>query len=129
MKANRSINLATVGEAVRSYWPRRDPDDENEEDMKVKSGTSFATPIAAATAAFLLSFAQRYLPEIAENFKTFDNMRNLIETICQESTHLDYVAPDFCSLYLSKNPDNLFGKGQEKIMEVFRKSLVPLARG
>jgi len=66
-------NFMTLGEAVESAWPRAlcaNPW------KKRKSGTSFATPVAAGIAAFLLLYAQQTLPpEQAAQFKQYDKMR------------------------------------------------------
>jgi subtilisin family serine protease len=48
-------NFATLGQAVKSAWPTTLQ--EGEEPERRKTGTSFATPIAAGVAACLLEFA------------------------------------------------------------------------
>ena len=69
-------NFMTLGEAVESAWPRSlcaGPP------WKMrKSGTSFATPIAAGIAAFLLLYAMQNLPpEDAKKLRQFDKMVDL----------------------------------------------------
>ncbi|SPO02494.1 uncharacterized protein DNG_05167 [Cephalotrichum gorgonifer] len=60
-------NFLTLGEAVEGAGKKR------------KSGTSFATPIAAGIAAFLLLYAYQNLPPgEARRFKEYDKMRDLL---------------------------------------------------
>jgi hypothetical protein len=53
--------------------------------MTRKSGTSFATPIAAGIAAFLLPYAMQNLPlEAARRFRQFDKMEVLLYHLSNE---------------------------------------------
>jgi hypothetical protein len=75
-------NFLTLGEAVESAWPRA------LSEMpwtKRKSGTSFATPIAAGIAAFLLMYAWQALPEeAASKLKEHDKMRDCLAHMSHE---------------------------------------------
>ncbi|KAF2737107.1 subtilisin-like protein, partial [Polyplosphaeria fusca] len=59
--ARPGLNFATLGEEVESDWPLpllEDAERESGVSTKRKSGTSFATPIAAGIAALVLEFAR-----------------------------------------------------------------------
>jgi hypothetical protein len=77
-----SLNLAIVGEAVQSYWPENLCDASMTDQMAVKSGTSYATPIAASLAAFLLLFVQRNLDaDAVRKIKKFKYMKRAIRAV------------------------------------------------
>ncbi len=61
-------NLATLGCGILSCW------DGNHESI---SGTSFATPVAAAIAANVLEYARRVLPAGEDQFRGYRNMKTL----------------------------------------------------
>lgn len=114
-----AINLATVGEAVESAWPLR-LCDASESGLKHKSGTSYATPIAAAIAAFLLQYVRLYLPEHAHMFKRPPRMKSVLRKISQRSSK-DRDGYQFIAV--SCYSDNLFGKEQEFINYTLRDML------
>ena len=121
-----AYNFATVGEAVQSFWPKHlcNPD---EAAVKTKSGTSFATPIAASIAAFLLLYARVNLatePEIAKGLKGYQAMESLLFEVCQSSrpkTDRD----GYQYLFLSRYPDSFFGEDRdgEEINNRFRRCI------
>jgi hypothetical protein len=84
-------NFMTVGEAVQSAWPRSlcaTPW------MARKSGTSFATPIAAGIAAWLLLYAMQTLPlGAARRFKQFDKMEDLLFHLSNERNGYNVLTP------------------------------------
>lgn len=100
-------NFSTLGEAVRSSWPVELCDLEKDpEAMIYKSGTSFATPIAVAMAAFLLLYArQNLLPVDAGLLKRTANMKAVLNLISESRKGYSYIAP-------SMAPDSFFGKGK-----------------
>ncbi|GAM36943.1 hypothetical protein TCE0_022f06439 [Talaromyces pinophilus] len=119
------INFATVGEAVESSWPGHlsqspeslEIDCEDGDDTQggaetprvppteVKSGTSFATPIAASIAAFLLRYAKTHLdPEHVQQLKRHSVMRSVLKCMAGPKRK------EFYYLTLRSNPDHLFGK-------------------
>lgn len=75
-------NFLTLGEAVESAWPKALS---KEPWLERKSGTSFATPIAAGIAAFLLLYAYQTLPwKDAQKFKEHDKMRDWLFHVSNE---------------------------------------------
>ena len=75
-------NFLTLGEAVESAWPKALSENPW---TKRKSGTSFATPIAAGIATFLLPYAYQTLPlEDALKFKEHDKMRDWLFHVSNE---------------------------------------------
>lgn len=62
-------NFATLGDTVRSHWDGK---------SRCISGTSFATPVAAAVAANVLEFARQHLArDHADVFARYGVMRRL----------------------------------------------------
>jgi len=107
-------NFATVGEAVESNWPRHLCTDESSV-MKVKSGTSFATPIAASIAAFLLLYARAYLsPDEAQLMKRHSVIKSVLREI-SATTGARADRDGYQYLFLNECGDNFFGKGEEYI--------------
>ncbi|KAF2636034.1 subtilisin-like protein [Massarina eburnea CBS 473.64] len=120
------INFATVGEAVESSWPNhlsRSPaklpngkglkgqdtkggvDFSPDCSVEVKSGTSFATPIAASLAVFLLQYAKKNLePKFVAQLKRYGTMQSVLK--CLAGTKRG----GFYYLTLRIHPDHLFGK-------------------
>lgn len=70
------LNLATLGDAIKSAWPYVNASDPR---FVRKSGTSFSTPIAAAFAAVVLLYVRQRLPDKAAVFKWHDKMREVFE--------------------------------------------------
>ncbi|KAF3019351.1 hypothetical protein E8E14_010685 [Neopestalotiopsis sp. 37M] len=105
-------NFATIGEAVESSWPVRLCDkDSNESCVAWKSGTSFATPIAAGIAAFLLQYTDENLdPKCVALLRRPRGMRAVLKEISRKSQGFDYVAPKL-------HPDHLFGKDPEYVKQ------------
>ena len=80
------------------------------EAMIYKSGTSFATPIAVAIAAFLLLYARQNLsPAEAVLLKRTAGMKAVLNLISESRKGYSYIAP-------SMVPDNFFGKEKPFIM-------------
>ena len=125
------INLATVGEAVESAWPvhlccrdehgeaERGGQDDEGAFSTIKSGTSYATPIMAGIAAFLLLYTRLNLPDMAHLLRNRNRMMALLQRIAQKDrrggTRDGYHFVDV-SLY----HDSLFGKDKVYIDQVIR---------
>jgi len=104
------INLATIGEAVESAWPVHLCDKKtNPTFVKYKSGTSYATPIAAGIAAFLLQYAKLHLEGQLDKLKRQSRMKAVLRKIAQKSQE-SKPRDDYHYVALSLHPDNLFGK-------------------
>lgn len=111
-------NFSTLGEAVKSSWPVGLCElEKNPEAMVYKSGTSFATPIAAATAAFLLLYARQNLsPAEAALLKRTAGMKAVLNLISESRQGFSYIAP-------SMAPDSFFGKGKPFIMATMTQAI------
>lgn len=109
------INLATVGEAVESAWPVHLCDDvSNPSCINYKSGTSYATPIAAGIAAFILQYARLHLPEKADMLKRQKRMKAVLRRVAEKGP--SYKARDgYHFIDLSLYADSLFGKDKRFI--------------
>ncbi|KAF6830083.1 pfs domain-containing protein [Colletotrichum musicola] len=108
------LSLATVGEAVESAWP--------DDRVESKSGTSYATPIMAGIAAFLLQYAKIHIPDKVSALKKRKGMKAVLKKIAEKGERYksrdDYNFVDV-SLYW----DGLFGKQKEFIDMTIRNVL------
>ncbi|OCK74584.1 subtilisin-like protein [Lepidopterella palustris CBS 459.81] len=120
-------NIATVGQAVESAWPVHLCDEKtNPTFVKYKSGTSYATPIAAGIAAFLLQYAKLHLREDQlEKLKRQSGMKAVLRKIAQKSQE-SKLRDDYYYVALSLYSDNLFGKTEgfikETIIDILKNS-------
>ncbi|OPB42086.1 hypothetical protein A0O28_0032030 [Trichoderma guizhouense] len=83
----RGYNFTTLGVAVKSTWNKQ---------VVYKSGTSFATPVAAAFAADILEFAN-FRCELSEEDRKLlykrDGMLEVLRVISRERDKYDYIQP------------------------------------
>lgn len=118
-----TLNLATIGESIESAWPTFLCNDQSTPPKYVKSrsGTSYATPIMAGIAAFLLQYARIHLPaEEALKFKNKENMEALLKKCAERGPN--YAMRDgYFYVELSLNRHNLFGGRLEDITTRYRK--------
>lgn len=117
-----NVNFATVGEAIESAWPFQlcGP---GEKFVKYKSGTSFATPIAAGIAIFLLQYARLYLGDThLARLKRHSGMKSVLRKMASKA-EASRNRDDYSYLALSLHPDNLFGKNEDFIKATIEESL------
>lgn len=112
-----SVNLSTVGEGIDSAWPVHLCDEvENPSFETVKSGTSYATPIVAGIAGFLLLYTRVNLPNVADILKRRDKMEKLLKRVAWKGS--GYEPRDgYHFIDLSLYADSMFGKTKEYINE------------
>ncbi|OCL14569.1 subtilisin-like protein [Glonium stellatum] len=108
-------NFAMLGEEVNSTWPLqliKEAEREENGGTKRKSGTSFATPIAAATAALVLEFARQpplsNNPKVAEYLKKFSGMQEVFMLMSERKEGKFYY------VYPWKLLNSTFGKGTSR---------------
>lgn len=85
---------------------------------EVKSGTSFATPIAASIAAFLLRFARTHLDaNHAEQLTKHSVMRSVLKCLAGPKRQKFYY------LTLRHDPEHLFGQSLDGIKWSIKKAI------
>ncbi|KLO93195.1 Uncharacterized protein LW93_6189 [Fusarium fujikuroi] len=98
------VNFCLLGENVESHWPVGTGG--HNEDMRVMSGTSVATPIAAGIAVSLLSLVRQQekdLPTGSDRLgwwlKDFDFMKGVLKSMRKGNKYdcYDYIPPHFLS--------------------------------
>jgi hypothetical protein len=116
-KGNMS-NFATIGEAVESCWPEYiDPNDENPASTRHRSGTSYATPIAASIAGFLLSYARLHMTKKqSEDLTRHATMRSVLHELAKSRGNYQYLT-------LSLHPDHLFGRNESSIKTTIEEAI------
>jgi subtilisin family serine protease len=77
-------NFATLGVAIESRWENK---------TVIKSGTSFATPVAAGIAANVLQFAKNHELVKYERLCCFRGMRRMFKYMSSERGDYEYVSP------------------------------------
>lgn len=124
----QDVNLATVGEAVSSAWPMHlcsgdghAAGDEGEDGIfsAVKSGTSYATPVMAGIAAFLLLYARLRLPASASLLKIRSRMIMLLQRIAQKGQG-GGLRDGYYFVDVSLYADSLFGKDKALIDQTIK---------
>ncbi|KND90479.1 Major intracellular serine protease [Tolypocladium ophioglossoides CBS 100239] len=118
-----TINIATVGESIESAWPLLLCDKSNQKCVEVRSGTSYATPIVAGIAAFLLQYARLHLTEsAARELKRKEKMEALMRRCAKRGPN--YQPRDgYFYVELSLNGHNLFGEELEGVNREILKTL------
>jgi hypothetical protein len=87
----RSENFSILGEAVESSWPKH----LGQGPRQWRSGTSYATPIAAGTAASMLFYARMKLQrqEKVEELRSCAGMRKLLLSMAEMRDGYNYLRP------------------------------------
>lgn len=105
-----AMNIATVGESIQSAWPG--------DAVKYGSGTSFATPILAGIAAFLLQYARLHLPENeALELKRKDRMEAVLKKCAEPRNGYLYVELSLILRHLFRDKSRSVGLGIERVFE------------
>ncbi|KAH8586929.1 hypothetical protein B0O99DRAFT_527736 [Bisporella sp. PMI_857] len=119
-----SINIATVGEWVQSAWPMLlCGDKSNPKCVESRSGTSYATPIIAGIAAFLLQYARLHLPgSAALALKRKERMEALLRRCAERGPNYN-PRDGYFYVELSLNHHNLFGGKLEWVNYEISKTL------
>ncbi|KAL6690548.1 peptidase S8/S53 domain-containing protein [Trichoderma pleuroticola] len=120
-----NLNFATVGESIESAWPMLLCNDleSPQRYVKSRSGTSYATPIMAGIAAFLLQYARLHLPERAASaLKRKENMEALLKRCARRGPN---YAPrgNYYYVELSLHQHNLFGRELDQIHDEILETL------
>lgn len=120
-----NLNFATVGESVESAWPMLLCNDlaSPQRYVKSRSGTSYATPIMAGIAAFLLHYARLHLPEkTASALARKEKMEALLKRCARRGPN--YAPRDnYYYVELSLHDHNLFGRELERINDEILETL------
>lgn len=87
----RSENFSILGEAVESSWPKH----LGQGLRQWRSGTSYATPIAAGTAATMLFYTRMKLQrqELVTELRTCAGMRKVLLSMAEERDGYNYLRP------------------------------------
>ncbi|RSM12539.1 hypothetical protein CEP52_002365 [Fusarium oligoseptatum] len=118
-----AINIATVGESVQSAWPMLLCQNTNAECLMSRSGTSYATPIVAGMAAFLLQFARLHLSEgEALAVKRREKMEALLRRCAMRGPSYQ-PRNGYFFVHLSLDNHNMFGEELEWVSHEISKAL------
>ena len=119
-------NLSTLGENVTSAWPKALSSEANPESIKVTSGTSVATAIAASIGALLLDFVRQdhevaTLRWAAEKMRTMDGMKVVLHDMAKKINRFRYIEP-FTYLDGSEDDSELgsFSRRESALNKIFQ---------
>jgi hypothetical protein len=88
---SRSENFSILGEAVESSWPKH----LGQGPRQWRSGTSYATPIAAGTAATMLFYARMKIQrqELVTELRTCAGMKKMLLSMAEMRDGYNYLRP------------------------------------
>lgn len=88
---SRSENFSILGEAIESSWPKH----LGQGSRQCKSGTSYATPIAAGTAASMLFYSRMKLQkqEKVAELRSCAGMRKMLLSMSEMRDGYNYIRP------------------------------------
>ena len=116
-------NFATLGVAIESRWDGK---------TVLKSGTSFATPIAAGIAANVLDFGRHHLTDDDDQIKykrlcSYSGMRLMFKCMSSRRGDYDYVSPwkVFSSLSGDLKTEDYIQKICENMRSVLNTDTIP----
>lgn len=97
---NKADNFSTVGECIKSYWPAAAPctmGGLTAPGQRYMSGTSFATPVAVAIAAFMVGYIEKTMPEYMWNIKpmSLEGMRKIFRLMSCRRQEYDWICPQW----------------------------------
>ena len=104
-------NFSFVGDGLFSCWPSS-PESNH---MRYMSGTSFATPVAAAVAAFLIGYIRKNMPEHEEWCDpptSFQGIRKLFLMMSEKRDNYDWVN---LLEFFSNNGDRIMSEIESKL--------------
>lgn len=108
-------NIATIGEAVESAWPRHLCDETtNPQLIEYKSGTSYSTPIGVGIATFLIQYVRLYLPNKVNELKVQMTMEAVLVRVTQREQRSEQ-RDGYNYLALNLHPSAFFGQDQSWI--------------
>ena len=117
--ATEDCNFAILGEAVAAAWPRQLLFDRSV-NMRVASGSSVATPIAAGLAALILEYAaqggqQHEVVTSRRRLRHSDEMRKLFRSMARERSGYQSIA---LSMLFDYHGDDMHQRICGKISEI-----------
>lgn len=104
-------NFCVVGENIEAAWPSGQTQYEG---VRRMSGTSFATPVGIAVAAFMLEFVERSVPEHAEwltPLRSYRGVRTIFNALSQTRD----------GSYRLINPLYEFSRGEAAVTQILSK--------
>lgn len=114
-------NFSVVGQHVESAWPVTMS--KGEDYVSRRSGTSYATPVAAGIAAFVIEFVrQNMLHEdiatqkaILDSLQSYAGMRAVFCAMAEDRDSYDYICP-WEKLFRPRRPDiSIYSEIKEKL--------------
>ncbi|KAK4167718.1 hypothetical protein QBC43DRAFT_203038 [Cladorrhinum sp. PSN259] len=98
-------NYAVLGECINSSWPLQHPLS-GDRNSRVMSGTSFATPVAVAIAAFMVGYIEKKLSNYGWNVdpRSPEGMQKIFRLMAVQRDNYDWISPD---LFFERDPDDI----------------------